>query len=51
MKIFWRTAGSSILARNGKIGLEVNLTSASNAGLKLSSKFLGVAGVVKGKSN
>ena len=37
--------------RNQKIGLEVNLTSASNAGLKLSSKLLGVASAVRGSSN
>ena len=41
----------SLRRRNQKMGLEVNLTSASNAGLKLSSKLLEVASAVSGRSN
>ena len=37
--------------RNQKIGLEVNLSSAGNAGIRLSSKLLAVASSVKGRSN
>ena len=41
----------SLRRQNQKIGLEVNLTSASDAGVKLSSKLLGVASAVRGRSN
>jgi hypothetical protein len=37
--------------RNQKISLEVNLASAGSAGIRLSSKLLGVASAVKGRSN
>jgi hypothetical protein len=37
--------------RDQKIALEVNLAAARDAGIKISAKLLGVASVVKGKSN
>ncbi len=47
-------AGGGIISlrqRNQKIGLEVSLTSASDAGFKLSSKLLEVASAVRGRPN
>jgi hypothetical protein len=40
----------NLARRDRKIALEVNLTAASNARIKISSKLLSVANVVKGKS-
>jgi YfiR/HmsC-like len=40
----------NLTRRDRKIALEVNLTAASNARIKISSKLLNVASVVKGKS-
>ena len=39
----------NLARRDQKIGLEVNLTAADNARIKISSKLLNVAGVVKGR--
>jgi len=48
---FLERGGIINLARRAqKIALEVNLTAAGNARIKISSGFLGVANVVKGKS-
>jgi len=41
----------NLARRERKIALEVNLDAAANARIKISSKLLNVAGVVKGKSN
>ena len=40
----------NLARRNQKIALEVNLTAADKARIKISSKLLGVASVVKGKA-
>lgn len=40
----------NLVRRDQKIALEVNLTAAGNARIKISSKLLSVASVVKGKS-
>jgi uncharacterized protein DUF4154 len=40
----------NLVRRDQKIALEVNLTTADKARIKISSKLLGVAGLVKGKS-
>jgi hypothetical protein len=41
----------NLARRDHKIALEVNLAAAANARIKISSKLLSVASVVKGKSN
>jgi hypothetical protein len=41
----------SFVLKNGKVRLQINLTSAKKAGLSISSKLLAVADSVKGKSN
>jgi hypothetical protein len=41
----------SMVRRNQKIALDVNLAAAANAGISLSSKLLAVASIVKGRSN
>lgn len=41
----------NLARREQKVRLEVNLTAAKQAGLKISSKLLSVADVVKGKAN